>query len=84
MHFLKEGNPSEEKDYRIGQFDLLPAGSREKDIPSEDRNALFALWEKQPKKSTKKPASKKQDDQTIVDIRNPAYYQRFVAVGFSV
>ena len=68
----------------IRLFNLLPAGSRQKDIRNEDREALFALWEKQRKKSAKKPVPKQQDEQTIVDIRNPAYYERFVAVGVSV
>jgi len=68
----------------IRQFNLLPAGSRQKDIRNEDREALFALWEKQRKKSTKKPARKQQEEQTIVDIRNPAYYEQFAAIGVSV
>jgi hypothetical protein len=68
----------------IRQFKLLPAGSRQKDIRNEDREALFALWEKQRKKSTKKPARKQQEEQTIVDIRNPAYYEQFAAIGVSV
>ncbi len=68
----------------IRLFNLLPAGSRQKDIRNEDREALFTLWEKQRKKSAKKPVRKQQDEQTIVDIRNPAYYERFVAVGVSV
>jgi hypothetical protein len=68
----------------IRQFDLLPAGARQKDIRREDREALFALWEKQREKSEKKTSQKQHEDQTLVDIRNPGYYDRFVSRGVSV
>lgn len=68
----------------IRQFDLLPAGARQKDIRREDREALFALWEKQREKSEKKTSLKQHEDQTLVDIRNPGYYDRFVSRGVSV
>ena len=68
----------------IRQFHFLPAGTHQKDIRNEDREALFALWEKQRKNATRKKPQKRLEEQTVVDIRNPAYYERFLSVGVSI